>query len=105
MSAAKLGNGVHEGGVVGHALGVLHVRHLDGGLVDHARGRVERRRTPGGEAELVDDHEVAVGTRGLARADGDVTSRLAGGVFPFENGVGAVAGKGGRRGRALGKHL
>ena len=38
---AELGEGVLEGGVVGRALGVLHVRHLNGGLVDHARGRVK----------------------------------------------------------------
>ena len=37
----ELGEGVLEGGVVGRALGVLHVRHLYGGLIDHARGRVE----------------------------------------------------------------
>ena len=105
MTLAELGEGVLQGRVVGRALGVLHVRHFNWGLVDHARGRVERRRAPGGEAELVDDHEVAIRACGGARADGGVAGRLAGGVFPLEDGEAALAGKGGGRGRALGKHL
>ena len=102
---AELGEGVLEGGVVGRALGVLHVRHLNRGLVDHARGRVERRRALGSETELVDDREVAVGAGGLARADGGKAGRLAGGVFPLEDGEASLAGKGGSRCRALGEHL
>ena len=102
---AELGEGVLEGGVVGHALGVLHVRHFNWGLVDHARGRVERRRTLGVEAELVDDHEVAIRACGGACADGGVARRLAGGVLALEDGEAALAGKGGCRGRALGEHL
>ena len=97
--------GVLEGGVVGRALGVFHVRHFDGGLVDHARGRIERRRALGIETKLVDDHEFAVRTGGLARADGDVASRLACGVLALENGEASLAGKGGSRGRALGQRL
>ena len=102
---AELGEGVLEGGVVGHALGALHVRHFDGGLVDHARGRIERRCALGIETKLVDDHEFAVRTGGLARADGHVAGRLAGGVLALEDGEASLAGKGRGRGRALGQCL
>ena len=105
MTLAELGEGVLEGRVVGHALGILHVRHFNWGLVDHARGRVERRRALGREAELVDDHEVTIRTRGGSPADGSVARRLVGGVLAFKDRETALAGKGGCRGRALGEHF